>query len=286
MHENATKKFCEAKFLMIEITDLTKAFNDHLVLNGVNLTIKTGETMVVIGRSGCGKSVLLKHIIGLLKPDRGSVLIDAVEITKLSGRSLDEIRKKFGMLFQGAALFDSMTVEENVGFPLREHTTMDRQAVARRVQECLSLVGLEQVEDLHPAELSGGMRKRVGLARALAMHPEIILYDEPTTGVDPIMGDIINDLMISLRDRLRVTSVLVTHDMRSAYKVADRIAMLYNGTIVELGSPDQIRSCANPVVQQFIRGDAAGPIQEGLPDRRVLSRWSRLPRRPITRTEP
>ena len=271
---------------MIEIKELSKSFNDHPVLNGVALTVKTGETMVVIGRSGCGKSVLLKHIIGLLRPDGGSILIDGVDIAKLSGRSLDEIRKKFGMLFQGAALFDSMTVEENVAFPLGEHTTMGAAAIRQRVRECLSLVGLKHVEDLRPAELSGGMRKRVGLARALAMSPEIILYDEPTTGVDPIMGDIINDLIISLRDRLRVTSVLVTHDMRSAYKVADRIAMLYNGTIVEVGTPNEIRHSSNLVVQQFIRGEATGPIQEGLPDRKILSGWSRFLRKPVVRKEP
>jgi len=259
---------------MIEIKDLSKSFNGHVVLGQLDLTIKTGETMVVIGRSGCGKSVLLKHIIGLMKPDHGALLIDGIDVTKLSGRSLDEIRKKFGMLFQGAALFDSMTVEENVAFPLQEHTTMDTQAITQRVQECLSLVGLEGVEELHPAELSGGMRKRVGLARALAMNPEIILYDEPTTGVDPIMGDVINDLVIALRDRLKVTSVVVTHDMRSAYKVADRVAMLYNGRIVEVGAPDQIKQSPNPVVQQFIRGEGVGPIQEGLPDRRVLKTFA------------
>jgi len=258
---------------MIEIKDLTKSFDEHLVLDGLSLTIKTGETMVIIGRSGCGKSVLLKHIIGLMKPDSGIVLIDGVDITKLSGRSLDEIRMKFGMLFQGSALFDSMTVEENVGFALGEHTTMDSPAIRQRVKECLALVGLDGVEGLYPAELSGGMRKRVGLARALAMNPEIILYDEPTTGVDPIMGDVINDLIIALRDRLKVTSVVVTHDMRSAYKVADRVAMLYNGTIVELGTPDEIKQSVNPVVQQFIRGEGTGPIQEGLLDRRILSRW-------------
>ena len=258
---------------MIEITELTKAFNGHTVLDRLTLAIKTGETMVVIGRSGCGKSVLLKHVIGLMKPDHGAVLIDGIDITKLSGRSLDELRMKFGMLFQGAALFDSLTVEENVGFALREHTPMDGASIRQRVQACLSLVGLEGVEELHPSELSGGMRKRVGLARALAVNPEIILYDEPTTGVDPIMGDVINDLIIALRDRLKVTSVVVTHDMRSAYKVADRIAMLYNGTILEVGTPDAIARSANPIVQQFIRGEGAGPIQEGLPDRRILSRW-------------
>ena len=259
---------------MIEIQNLSKSFNAHKVLDRVNLTVQTGETVVIIGRSGCGKSVLLKHIIGLMKPDSGAVLVDGVGVTQLSGHSLDKLRMKFGMLFQSAALFDSMTVEENVAFALREHTTMSGEAIRQRVVECLQLVGLEQVEDLMPAELSGGMRKRVGLARAIAMHPEIILYDEPTTGIDPIMGDVINELIIALRDRLKVTSVVVTHDMRSAYKVADRIAMLYNGAIVAAGSPEEIRHSANPLVQQFIKGDAVGPIQEGLPDRRVLSHLS------------
>jgi phospholipid/cholesterol/gamma-HCH transport system ATP-binding protein len=259
---------------MIDIQHLSKSFDDHKVLDRANLTIQTGETMVIIGRSGCGKSVLLKHIIGLLKPDSGAILVDKVNVAKLSGRSLDQVRLKFGMLFQGAALFDSMTVFENVAFPLQEHTTMTAQAINQRVHECLQLVGLEKADELYPSELSGGMRKRVGLARAIAMNPEIILYDEPTTGIDPIMGDIINDLIIALRDRLKVTSIVVTHDIRSAYKVANRIAMLYNGSIIEVGSPEEIRSCSNPVVQQFIKGEALGPIQEGLPDRRILSRWS------------
>ncbi|MBI3320103.1 MAG: ATP-binding cassette domain-containing protein, partial [Candidatus Omnitrophica bacterium] len=192
---------------MIEIRDLTKSFEGHLVLNGVNLTVKKGETTVIIGRSGCGKSVLLKHIVGLMKPDRGEVLIDGLDVTALGGAALDAVRLKMGMLFQGAALFDSMTVEDNVGFALREHTRMEPSAIAERVTECLSLVGLSGIEELRPAELSGGMRKRVGLARAIANHPELILYDEPTTGIDPIMGDIINDLIIALRDRLKVTSV-------------------------------------------------------------------------------
>jgi phospholipid/cholesterol/gamma-HCH transport system ATP-binding protein len=258
---------------MIEIKDLTKSFEDHTVLKKASLSIESGETMVIIGRSGCGKSVLLKHIIGLMKPDSGSVAVDGVDITSLSGHSLDEVRKKFGMLFQGAALFDSMTIEENVGFPLREHTTMEEKGIHQRVKECLALVGLEKVEDLYPSELSGGMKKRAGLARALAMNPEIILYDEPTTGVDPIMADIINDLIIALHDRLKATSIVVTHDMTSAYKVADRIAMLYNGSIVEVGTPDEIKHSRSQVVQQFIQGKATGPIQEGLPDRRILSRW-------------
>ena len=260
--------------VMIEIKGLSKSFDDHKVLDRVDLTIQTGETMVIIGRSGCGKSVLLKHIIGLMKPDEGAVVIDGVDITQLSGRSLDELRLRFGMLFQGAALFDPMTVFENVAFPLQEHTTMRPEGIIQRVHECLQLVGLENADELFPSELSGGMRKRVGLARALAINPQIVLYDEPTTGVDPIMGDIINGLIIAMRDRLKVTSVVVTHDMRSAYKVADRIAMLYNGRIQEVGSPSEIRESRNPLVQQFIKGEAVGPIQEGLPDRRVLSRWS------------
>lgn len=258
---------------MIEITDLTKSFNSHQVLDRLALTVKTGETLVVIGRSGCGKSVLLKHIIGIMKPQEGSIIIDGIDVTKLSGRALDELRKRFGMLFQSAALFDSLTVGENVGFALREHTATEEAAIRERVGECLTLVGLEGVEELMPSELSGGMRKRVGLARAIAMNPDIILYDEPTTGVDPIMGDVINELIIGLRDRMRVTSIVVTHDMASAYKVADRIAMLYNGGILEVGAPEAIKQSANPVVQQFIQGQAAGPIQEGLPDRRALARW-------------
>ena len=259
---------------MLEIKDVSKSFNQHKVLDRVNLAVKKGETMVIIGRSGTGKSVLLKHIIGLIAPDEGSVLVDGVDIAALLSAGLDKLRMRFGMLFQGAALFDSMTTFENVAFPLQEHTTMQAGTIRQRVHECLGLVGLQDVDELYPSELSGGMRKRVGLARALAINPDIILYDEPTTGVDPIMGDIINDLIIALRDRLKVTSVVVTHDMRSAYKVADRIAMLYNGGIIEVGTPDEIRNSKSPVVQQFIKGEAVGPIQEGLPDRRVLSRWS------------
>ena len=259
---------------MIELKGISKSFDQHRVLNRIDLTIKTGETMVIIGRSGSGKSVMLKHIIRLMKPDAGSVLIDGQDITALHGPELDRIRLRFGMLFQSAALFDSMTAFENVAFPMEEHSKMSRAEIEQRVHECLQLVGLPDVDSRFPSELSGGMRKRVGLARALAMNPANVLYDEPTTGVDPIMGDIINDLIIALRDRLKVTSVVVTHDMRSAYKVADRIAMLYNGDIVAVGTPDEIRASTNPYVQQFIKGEAVGPIQEGLPDRRVLSRWS------------
>ena len=259
---------------MIEIKELSKSFSRHKVLDRLSLTVKTSETLVIIGRSGGGKSVLLKHIVGLIKPEAGRILVDGTDIVPLTEEALGKIRLRFGFLFQGAALFDSMTSFENVAFPLVEHTKMGPKEIEQRVHECLNLVGLQQVDHLYPSELSGGMRKRVGLARALSINPEYILYDEPTTGIDPIMGDIINDLIIALRDRLKVTSVVVTHDMRSAYKVADRIAMLYNGGIIEVGTPDEIRNSKNPVVQQFVRGEAVGPIQEGLPDRKVLSRWN------------
>ncbi|MGB2706303.1 MAG: ABC transporter ATP-binding protein [Candidatus Omnitrophota bacterium] len=248
---------------MIEIINLCKSFGDHVVLDNLNLTINTGETTVVIGRSGCGKSVLLKHIIGILKPNSGQAFIDGKDITKLTGRALNDVRMKFGMLFQGSALFDSLCVWENVAFGMLEHTRKDKDEIMQRVTECLGLVGLAGVEDLKPAELSGGMRKRVGLARAICMKPEIILYDEPTTGVDPIMGDAINTLIRELHDKLKVTSVAVTHDMTSAYKIADKIAMLYNGRIIAVGTPEEIKNAKDPVVKQFIHGEAEGPITRG-----------------------
>jgi len=248
---------------MIEIINLCKSFNGKKVLENLNLTIEKGETMVIIGRSGCGKSVLLKHIIGILRPDSGQIIIDGTDITKLEEKDLKEFRMKFGMLFQGAALFDSLTVHENVGFNLIEHTDRPKGEIRKRVSECLNLVGLKGIEDLKPAELSGGMRKRVGLARAICMNPEIILYDEPTTGVDPIMGDAVNDLIKNLHDKLNPISIAVTHDMVSAYKIASRVAMLYNGKIISVGTPDEVKNTTNPVVKQFITGAAVGPITEG-----------------------
>jgi len=246
--------------MMIEIINLCKSFGDHKVLDNLNLTINTGETTVVIGRSGCGKSVLLKHIIGVMRPDYGQIFIDGKDITRLNTKQLKETRMKFGMLFQGSALFDSLSVWENVGFNMLEHTTKTKSDVMDRVRECLNLVGLKGVEDVKPAELSGGMRKRVGLARAICMKPEIILYDEPTTGVDPIMGDAVNNLILSLHDKLKVTSIAVTHDMTSAYKIADKIAMLYEGKIITVGTPEEIKNTGDPVVKQFINGEAVGPI--------------------------
>lgn len=215
---------------------------------------------MIIGRSGCGKSVLLKHIVGLLKPDSGQVLIDNQDVVRLSEKELNQVRLRIGLLFQGAALFDSLSVGENVGFVLREYSDLDEAAIAKRVRDSLELVGLRGVEELMPAELSGGMKKRVGLARAICARPDIVLYDEPTTGVDPIMADGINTLVRQLHDKLKVTSIAVTHDMVSAYKIADSIAMLYNGQIIESGTPEEIRNSKDPIVQQFITGAAHGPI--------------------------
>jgi phospholipid/cholesterol/gamma-HCH transport system ATP-binding protein len=250
---------------MIDAINLHKDFSGKKVLDGLNLTINTGVTQVIIGRSGCGKSVLLKHIIGIMKPDSGQVIIDGKDITKMSNKQLNKLRLTFGMLFQGAALFDSLTVAENVGFNLIEHTDMDPITVSKRVKEALSLVGLYGIEDLMPSELSGGMQKRVGLARAICMRPKIILYDEPTTGVDPIMADAVNDLIKRLHDKLDITSIVVTHDMVSAYKVASDIAMLYEGKIVQRGTPDEIKNTDNPIVKQFITGASKGPITEAEP---------------------
>lgn len=249
---------------MIEIINVSKSFDGHKVLDNLNLNIKTGESTVIIGRSGCGKSVLLKHIIGLLKPDSGHVLIDGKDITRMDEKELSAVRMKFGMLFQGAALFDSLNILENVGFALIEHTNTPRAEIVKRVKESLALVGLKDIEYKKPAELSGGMRKRVGLARAIIVRPEIMLYDEPTTGVDPIMGDSVNDLIIKLHTKLNITSIAVTHDMISAYKIADRVAMLYNGKIIADGKPDEIKNTKDPIVKQFITGAGTGPITEGI----------------------
>lgn len=245
---------------MIELRDIHKSFQGHHVLQGVNLKVKKGESLVVIGGSGSGKSVLLKHLIGLMEPDKGTVLVHSTDISSLDEHGLNEIRKKFGMLFQSAALFDSMKVWENVGFGLKRHTRMSEAEIKDVVIRKLKMVGLVNVENRMPSELSGGMRKRVGLARAIAMEPEILLYDEPTTGLDPIMADAINDLIIKMRETLDVTSVTITHDMKSAYKIADTIAMLYNGVIINEGSPAEIQNTSDPVVRQFVEGRAEGPI--------------------------
>lgn len=247
---------------MIEISHLHKSFGNHVILNDLNLTIREGETKVVIGRSGTGKSVLLKNIIGILRPDSGSVKIDGTEVTTLNERDYNKIRMQMGMVFQGGALFDSMNVAENVAFVLDEFMNVEKKVVRAKVERCLGMVGLSGIEEMMPSELSGGMRKRVSLARVLCMEPRIIFYDEPTTGVDPITSDVINNLIVDLRHKLKVTSIVVTHDMNSAYKVADNIVMLYHGQVVAEGTPKEIQGTKHPVVKQFINGEAKGPITE------------------------
>jgi phospholipid/cholesterol/gamma-HCH transport system ATP-binding protein len=241
---------------MIEVRNLKKSFGSHPVLDGVNLLIEKGESVVIIGRSGGGKSVLLKHLIGLIKPDSGQVLIEGQDIVPMNERQLLPIRRKFGMLFQGAALFDSMTVAENVAFPLRRNHSLSEQQIAQKVAEMLEMVDLPGVEDKNPSELSGGMRKRVGLARAIIYQPQIVLYDEPTTGLDPIVSDSIDHLILRVRDRLDVTTVVVTHDMRSARRLGQRILMLHDRRIYAAGTPDEVFDSKDPVVRQFIEGVA------------------------------
>jgi len=245
---------------LIGLKGVRKHFGPNAVLAGVDLEIAKGETIAIIGRSGCGKSVLLKLILGLLRADEGSgIRVADHDIMTLDEEGLSHVRLMFGMVFQGAALFDSLNVEDNVGFALRRLGRPEAE-VRKIVEDRLTQVGLPGVGTKKPSELSGGMRKRVGLARALAIDPEILLYDEPTTGLDPIMSDAISDLIIETRERIGVTSVVVTHDMTLAYKVSHRIAMLYQGTVRILGTPDDIRAGQDPVVQQFIAGRAKGPI--------------------------
>jgi len=247
----------------IKIRDVKKSFGSKVVLDGVNMDVYPGESVVVIGQSGVGKSVLIKCVIGILEPDAGTIEIDGNPITNPGFKGMDEIRRKFGMLFQYAALFDSLTVWENVGFGLIQHSSLKPGQIREMAEEKLRMVGLPGTLDLMPSELSGGMRKRVGLARAIAMEPEILLYDEPTTGLDPIRADSINDLIIQLREELDIASITITHDMVSAYKIADRIAMLFRGKLIATGTPDEIRTSDNPYVQQFIHGKAEGPIKDG-----------------------
>lgn len=268
MNSNAT--FPEPKDLRVSnpeahsgivIEGLSKSFGTKKVLDQCDLLVHKGETLVIIGRSGEGKSVLLKSIVRLLEVDEGKVWIEGTEINDLPKRPLMKLRRKFGFLFQGAALFDSMTICKNVGLMLEEHSGWSKEKVHERACECLAMVGLHQVEDKLPSALSGGMKKRAGLARAIVMEPEYILYDEPTTGLDPITSDAINDLIIKGKQELGVTSVVVTHDMPSAFKIADRIAMLNGGKIVFTGTVEEIRSTDHPMVRQFIEGNSQGPLE-------------------------
>ncbi|MEY4386788.1 MAG: hypothetical protein RLY20_2071 [Verrucomicrobiota bacterium] len=239
---------------MIEVRQLCRSFGPRPILENVSFRIERGESTVIIGRSGGGKSVLLKHLIGLLMPDSGEVLIAGENITGMNERELLRVRSRFGMVFQGAALFDSMTVAENVAFPLVRQRQLTAAQIATRVSEALEMVELPGTEAKRPSELSGGMRKRVGLARAIVYRPEIVIYDEPTTGLDPVVSDSIDKLIIRVRDTLRVTSVVVTHDMRSARRVGNRVVMLHNRRVHVTGSPEEVFNSSDPIVQQFING--------------------------------
>ncbi len=242
---------------LIELKNVSKSFGWLNVLAGVSLSIEAGESLVIIGASGTGKSVLLKHIVGLLKPDSGEIWFDGNRIDTLSERPLMEIRQRIGFLFQMGALFDSLNVADNIAFPLREHTRKTEAEIKQIVADKLRRVGLSGIELKLPTELSGGMKKRVALARAIALDPEVILYDEPTTGLDPVRSDVINQLIIKLGRELKVTSITVTHDMQSAFKVGDRIVMLHEGKIIAQGTPQEIQASDNPIVRQFISGEAS-----------------------------
>lgn len=243
---------------VIAVKNLTKRFGANLVLDRISLSIEKGKTTVVIGPSGCGKTVLIKHFIVLLRPSEGEVYFENRRIDHLSERELNEIRTQFGYLFQGGALFDSMSVAENIMFPIRQHYKIENwHEVEDVVKAKLAMVGMDGFQNYYPANLSGGQRKRVALARAIALNPEVILYDEPTTGLDPIRSDVINELILKLERELGVTAIVVTHDMKSAYKVADRIIMLHNGKIIADGDADHIRDHPHPIVQQFITGQVS-----------------------------
>ncbi len=239
---------------MIQLKDVYKAFGEKKVLQGFSLDVKEGETMVIIGFSGTGKSVAIKHIVGLLEPDAGEVWVDSVRVDTLPRRELVKLRSKIGYVFQFAALFDSLSIGENVAMGLRKQGELSKAEIDKRVEESLALVDLEDVAHRFPAELSGGMRKRVGIARAVALRPKYILYDEPTTGLDPVTSAVIDELMVRMRDTLGVTGIVITHDMRSAYRVGTRIAMLYEGTVRQVGTVDEIQHSTDPVVRQFIEG--------------------------------
>lgn len=241
---------------MIEVRDLQKSFGEQKILDGVSFQIESGESVAIIGRSGGGKSVLLKHLIGLLQPDAGDVLVDGESIVSMDERQLLRVRRKFGMVFQGAALFDSMTVAENVAFAFRRHKNVTAGEIAKRVAAALDVVDLPGTENKKPAELSGGMRKRVGLARAIIYEPQIVLYDEPTTGLDPIVSDSIDKLIIRVRDHLKVTSIVVTHDMRSARRVGNHVLMLHDKKLYANCTPEALFASQDPVVRQFVDGVA------------------------------
>lgn len=245
---------------MIEVVDLHKNFNGYEVLRGINLKVEEGQTLALIGGSGKGKSVLLKHIIGLVKPDRGRILIDNQDISKLRGKALKRLKERCGIVFQGGALFDSLTVFENVAFPLSEKTKMKASQIQEAVLRELARVGLSGAENKYPAEISGGMKKRVALARCLVMNPEIVLFDEPTTGLDPLISKAIHKLIRDCQKSLNYTAIIVTHEIPQIFSLVDRVAMLFNGKILAIGTPEEIQASKDPVVHQFIHGELEGPI--------------------------
>ncbi len=247
---------------MIKIEDIWKGFRKKAILKGIDLNIEEGKTYVILGRSGCGKSVLLKIIVGLMKPDKGSVFIFERDIAHVSSEELMKMRQMFGVVFQEGALFDSLNIFENVGFFLIEHTDLNKNDIMVRVKNSLSLVGLSNIESLYPANLSGGMKKRVALARAIITNPKIILYDEPTTGIDPITASGISELIKDLSKRLNITSIVVTHDITLSYFLADKIAMLYGGKIIIEATPQGLKESNNPYVRQFVTGSVEGPIKD------------------------
>lgn len=248
------------KKIAISVKNLRKTFGGREVLKGVSLDIYNGETFVIMGGSGCGKSTLLRHMIGSLTPDSGKVFISDKDLTTLTKDEKEKIKRKFGMCFQSSALLDSLSVENNVGLPLKEHTKLDPNIIQIIVKMKLGLVGLRGFESLMPSMLSGGMRKRVGLARAIAMDPEVVFYDEPTAGLDPIVSAVIDKLILDLSKKLLITSVVVTHDMNSVFRIADRVAMLHLGKVLEIGTTQEIKNSKNPIVQQFIKGETEGPV--------------------------
>jgi phospholipid/cholesterol/gamma-HCH transport system ATP-binding protein len=259
--------------VIISLRGVTKVFQERKVIDNASLDIFSGETFVIMGCSGSGKSTLLRLTTGAIKPDTGSVLIKGKDISKMSVEELDEIRKSFGMLFQYSALLDSLTVEENVGLPLREHTKLSEEIIKIIIKMKLSLVGLRGFEQYYPSQISGGMRKRVGLARAIALDPDIVFYDEPTSGLDPVVGGVINKLIRDLSTKLMITSIVVTHDMQSVFEIADRIAMVHKGRVVEVGTVEQIRHSPNPYIQQFINGNPEGPIDFFKEDIGIKEAW-------------
>ena len=250
---------------VIEIVNLSKAFGKRAVLSEVNLAVELGESVVILGGSGSGKTVLLRCIIGLLIPDSGHVSIEGKIIKDMSREELFEERKKVGMCFQMAALFDSMSVEENVGFPLKRHTQMTPAQISDRVDECLNMVGLKGTQKLKPSALSGGMKRRVGFARAIALEPKILLFDEPTTGLDPVMTDVIGRIIMNLKATLGITSITITHDLKSAFAIADRIALLFEGKCLAVQKPEDFKNNPDKVIQQFLRGEADGPFLQDPP---------------------